>query len=202
MELSRRKLLAGVGAGVIGGSPVILASDAMFSGDDKDTPKVLSYSQWQTVQAITARLIPSDEKPGALEAHCVNFIDKALAAEEKPLAGMYRQSLEEIDRIVALRYRVSLWKLPDQQQDEFLLELQTGKLVEWQLDNVSQNAFFETLLAHTVMGFLSDPKYGGNRDHVGWKLAGFPGHVHMLGGASHEHMQGRKPFRTQWGQKL
>jgi gluconate 2-dehydrogenase gamma chain len=33
--------------------------------------------------------------------------------------------------------------------------------------------FFELLRTHTLYGFLGNPSYGGNRDHVGWKLIGF-----------------------------
>lgn len=33
--------------------------------------------------------------------------------------------------------------------------------------------FFEMVRTHTVMGFLSDPKYGGNAGEVGWKVIGF-----------------------------
>jgi gluconate 2-dehydrogenase gamma chain len=35
--------------------------------------------------------------------------------------------------------------------------------------------FFPLLVVHTRQGFLADPIYGGNRDHVGWKAIGFPG---------------------------
>lgn len=33
--------------------------------------------------------------------------------------------------------------------------------------------FFEMVRTHTVMGFLSDPKYGGNAGEAGWKWIGF-----------------------------
>jgi gluconate 2-dehydrogenase gamma chain len=33
--------------------------------------------------------------------------------------------------------------------------------------------FFELVRTHTVMGFLSDPKYGGNAGELGWKVIGF-----------------------------
>lgn len=35
--------------------------------------------------------------------------------------------------------------------------------------------FFHTLIAHTRQGFYADPVYGGNKDHIGWKVIGFPG---------------------------
>ncbi len=33
--------------------------------------------------------------------------------------------------------------------------------------------YFELVRTHTVMGFLSDPKYGGNAGEAGWKVIGF-----------------------------
>ena len=35
--------------------------------------------------------------------------------------------------------------------------------------------FFPMLVLHTRQGFYSDPVYGGNADHVGWQVIGFPG---------------------------
>jgi len=33
--------------------------------------------------------------------------------------------------------------------------------------------FFELLRTHTVLGFLGDPSYGGNRGKAGWRQIGF-----------------------------
>ena len=38
---------------------------------------------------------------------------------------------------------------------------------------IEKSDFFELLRTHTVMGFLGNPSYGGNRDKVGWKQIGF-----------------------------
>ena len=35
--------------------------------------------------------------------------------------------------------------------------------------------FFPMLLLHVRQGFYADPAYGGNRDHIGWQVIGFPG---------------------------
>lgn len=36
-------------------------------------------------------------------------------------------------------------------------------------------SFVETLVLHARCGFYSDPVYGGNKDHVGWRTIGWPG---------------------------
>ena len=40
--------------------------------------------------------------------------------------------------------------------------------------------FFEMVRAHTIMGFLAHPKYGGNRDYAGWRVTGYPDGGHHL----------------------
>lgn len=35
--------------------------------------------------------------------------------------------------------------------------------------------FFPMLVLHTRQGFYADSAYGGNRDHIGWQVIGFPG---------------------------
>ena len=62
--------------------------------------------------------------------------------------------------------------------------------------------FFETLRSHTLItGFLADPKYGGNRNFVGWKHVGYPGPSHALGGYSEEQMLGKAPVSGVWERK-
>ena len=34
--------------------------------------------------------------------------------------------------------------------------------------------FFDLLLTHTRQGFYGDPRHGGNRDLVSWKMVGLP----------------------------
>ncbi len=55
---------------------------------------------------------------------------------------------------------------------------------------------------HTIIGFLADPKYGGNRDYVGWKLLGYPGPRHARGGYTPEQMLGKEKITAIWGEKI
>ena len=59
--------------------------------------------------------------------------------------------------------------------------------------------FFETVRAHTLIGFLADPSYGGNRGHAGWRVSGYPGPRHHQGGYTPQQMLGRAPIRPVWG---
>ncbi|QRF54236.1 gluconate 2-dehydrogenase subunit 3 family protein (plasmid) [Rhizobium rosettiformans] len=150
------------------------------------------------VDAIVARLIPSDESgPGAREAGVVDFIDSQMAGfygrgerwymqgpfeegfdgqgyqSEHPPAGLYRAALEAIDAHCRDAYgNRSFADLSEDEQDEILKRMDDGEL---ELDGVSAQAFFDLILDNAIEGFFCDPIYGGNRDMVGWKLVGFPG---------------------------
>jgi gluconate 2-dehydrogenase gamma chain len=41
------------------------------------------------------------------------------------------------------------------------------------LKSIEKTEFFEAARTHTVIGFLANAEYGGNKDQVGWKLIGF-----------------------------
>ena len=42
-------------------------------------------------------------------------------------------------------------------------------------EGLSGREFFELMRKHTLEGFFSEPKHGGNRDSIGWKVLGFVG---------------------------
>ena len=56
-----------------------LEPEALRAAATSSEPVTFGPAQWQLVEALTARIIPTDHQPGAREANCVNFIDKALA---------------------------------------------------------------------------------------------------------------------------
>ncbi|MEE8042190.1 MAG: hypothetical protein V3T15_05270 [Pseudomonadales bacterium] len=71
----------------------------------------------------------------------------------------------------------------------------------WPDGDLASEQFFETVRAHTVLGFLADPKYGGNRDYAGGKVMGYPPR-HARGGYTTEQAQGEADIVTLWGDKL
>ena len=52
--------------------------------------------------------------------------------------------------------------------------------------------FFETIRTHTIMGFLSDPRYGGNIDEAGWRLIGFENKMGFTPPFGHYDAEGSK----------
>jgi gluconate 2-dehydrogenase gamma chain len=164
---------------------------------------VLSEAEWKTVEAITGRIIPTDHEPGAIEAGCVNFIDKALAHEDAALAPVYRAGLAGVDAVSIRRFAKPFTELAAEQQDEVLAALESGNADGWPAGSeLPAPRFFEALRAHTIIGFLADPKYGGNRGYAGWKVTGYPGGGHHLGGYSPPQMMGKEKIKTAWGEEV
>ena len=149
------------------------------------------------MDAITARLIPSDEfGAGARDAGVTDFIDSQLAGfygrgerwymrgpfadgletqgyqSEHAPAQLYRAAIEALDAHCEGTEGSVFAELPEDQQDAILKRIEDGEL---ELDGVSATAFFNLVLENAIEGFFSDPIYGGNRDMAGWKLVGFPG---------------------------
>jgi gluconate 2-dehydrogenase gamma chain len=201
--LSRRALLRGAslcsGGLIIGLSlhkPLALAAMA------DPGAAVLNPAQWKTVEAITGRIIPTDHQPGAIEANCVNFIDKALANEDAALVPDFIVGLSLLDRLCEARSGASFVELEPEQQDQVLKAMQSGTARPWATTEPTAGDFFEVMRTLTIMGFMADPSYGGNADMAGWRVARYPGPRHHKGGYTPAQMVGEEPIVTLWGDKM
>lgn len=144
--------------------------------------------QAKEVDALTARIIPSDDTPGAREAGAVYFIDRALATFATDDQKAYEQGLLSLQTQVAELFPgvLKFSAATAEQQDEALVYLdpENPENARPRIAGSAKRAdpflqsFFETVRMHTITAFLVDPESGGNRDAVGWKLIGRdPAHV-------------------------
>jgi hypothetical protein len=114
------------------------------------------------IEAMAAQIIPTDDTPGAREAHVVNFIDRALVTFEKWRQPEYVQGLKDLaaqtKQVVPSADRFSA--LTSAQQIQVLTAME-------------KTAFFDLVRTHTITGFFAHPAHGGNYNKVGWKLVGY-----------------------------
>jgi gluconate 2-dehydrogenase gamma chain len=115
---------------------------------DSDERMFFDEHEWATVDAATARIIPTDHDAGAREAMVVRFIDRYLAGPERVYSAadgsgflrvdgkiaevwsrhiermqqVYRDGVRELDR-TARRFGRDFADLADEQQDEVLVVL-------------------------------------------------------------------------------
>jgi gluconate 2-dehydrogenase gamma chain len=160
--------------------------------------------QWETVEAAMSRIIPSDDGPGAREAGTVRFLDRYLSGviyakadgsgfrepagadadawrqRIEALRTQYQHGIEDLDRRSREDYGEEFRALAPEQQDRVLAVVEEagdrGEAAGLQEPATEEGLdFFALLVLHTRQGFYSDPVYGGNADHVGWRHLGFPG---------------------------
>ena len=121
--------------------------------------------QRSTLEAAAGRIIPADRDPGAVEAGVVDYIENALAGYDAEHVPLYVEGVRELDKLAREKFGSAAFvQLSADQQDQVLASLEKQRSV-----------FFSLLLEHTMQGFYGDPRHGGNRDRVGWKMIGFPG---------------------------
>jgi gluconate 2-dehydrogenase gamma chain len=155
-RLRRRTFLgAGISAAVAG--------SAASCGSNKGAWRFFTDAEARTVDAICEQLIPADRDPGAREARVVNYIDLQLTRSFKKHQRTYRQGIAAADAASRKKSGKPFADLAADQQTEVLAELEE-----------SAKPFFELILAHTRQGFYGDPRHGGNRNMVSWKMLGLP----------------------------
>ena len=114
------------------------------------------------LEAATSQIIPSDDTPGAKEAHVVYFIDTALATWQKDQRGAFRKGIAELRKRARRHGAATFAALGDAQQHGVIAALDT-----------ENHQFFFTLRAATIVGMFANPEYGGNFEKNGWTLLGF-----------------------------
>ncbi|KWF32779.1 gluconate 2-dehydrogenase [Burkholderia diffusa] len=166
---------------------------------DEYKPSYFTPDEWIYLHAAVDRLIPTDTHgPGALAAGVPEYIDRQmntpyafgklwymqgpfhvdLPAEfgfQMNLSprDIYRLGIAECNRHCQRHYGEKIFAhLSRHAQDDVLKQMEQAKIM---FDEVPARTFFAFLLEHTKEGFFADPKYGGNKDMVGWKTVGFPG---------------------------
>jgi gluconate 2-dehydrogenase gamma chain len=151
------------------------AAGSMVCCTNKKSPwRFFTLDEGQTVAAIAERLIPADQDPGATEAGVVNFIDLQLMGPYKRYRASYRQGLKGVERASLEMFGHRFTELSPERQDEVLKALEGGGAVGEAWKDFSSKDFFSLILSHTMQGFYGDPRHGGNRGRVSWKMLGLP----------------------------
>lgn len=168
LELSRRAFLSRTAAAA-GTSFIFLSAPMIVSASEHAHAaqaanadfRALTAAEAEEFGAIAARIIPSDETPGATEAGAIYFMDTVLADSHADFLPPMREGLAALQAASLSAHGTPLFSaLTAAQQDALLTEIEDGK-------------FFGTVRFLTVAGTFSLPEYGGNRDLIGWKMIGF-----------------------------
>lgn len=161
-SVSRREFVAGVAALSAVWMVAGTACAREGGGASPDTKLVhFTPDQAKQVDAISARILPSDGTPGAREAGVLYFIDRTLTTFAKDQVPLFADGLTNLAAatVTAHGTGATFAGLTSEQQDALLR-------------TIEKTPFFGAIRFATIAGFLSLPKYGGNKDYVGWKFIG------------------------------
>lgn len=167
-RMSRRAFL-NTGGDVAKGSCIILTIPMILTACDQANEarinsgayNILSDEEVLEYSAIAARIIPSDESPGATEAGVSYFIDTVLGDNMEAQHQILREGLRNLQSEGLVQHNAAYFHLlSEEHQDQLLKEIESTE-------------FFNTIRFLTVAGMFSLPEYGGNKDKVGFELLGF-----------------------------
>ena len=197
-EVSRRglfKQVGAAGAAAMAGTPLApgLAQERAAPSPTATTQlealETLTAAEADTLEALVARLIPTDENgPGATEARAAHYIDRALAGALRSSREAYAAGL---DAYVQSKNGAPFARLSAPDQDAILADMETNTATGFVPDAAT---FFDLVRSHTIQGTFCDPYYGGNAHFVGWDLIGFPG-LRMAVGEDEQRMKAPSPVR-------
>lgn len=172
-QVTRRSFLAAAGAAGaawLAADPELVQAALAHARQTVATPPpyrfaALTAAQAADLEAVSMRILPSDETPGAKEAGVIHFIDKALSTFAADRKGPVLVGLDDLNKRARSKWpgTTSFAVLAPARQDELL------KVIE-------RSDFFREMRDATVIGMFANPSYGGNQNQVGWKLLGFQAH--------------------------
>ena len=125
---------------------------------DRDS---LSDQDARTLAVLCDQIIPADDFPSASQAGVVTYIDRQLARHYRRHQKTYRDGLQHAEQMSRKRFGRALAEATPSQQQEIALGLEK-----------EERAFFDLLRAHTMEGYYGNPRHGGNRDAVSWRMLG------------------------------
>jgi gluconate 2-dehydrogenase gamma chain len=165
--VTRRRIFSGV----IGWGGAALLANCSKKG--QPTPEQapgpeheLSADNWTALQAAVERILP-----GANQAGVPAYLQYWLKTRQ--FAGVRREfkvGAEVLDRQAKSAHNQVFAACAPEHQDALLKMFENGEIKQRGFDSLG---FFQRLLTLTVEGYLADPKYGGNRDQVGWRFIGY-----------------------------
>jgi gluconate 2-dehydrogenase gamma chain len=170
LTLGRRAFMASLASGIASTWLLAHVSDieaaATYAAGVTETAPYehLTADEARELDAITAAIVPTDETPGAREAHVVRFIDRSIGTfaqdQHEPLTKALQAIADAVEK-----------KRPGTRSFAALSHEDQNSLLQ-ELYEKDRPTFFAVRGA-TMAGMFANPEYGGNTNKIGWKLIGF-----------------------------
>lgn len=136
--------------------------------------RVLTEQEARILTAACDQIIPPDQDPGASNAGVVNFIDRQLATRKRKQLDTWRAGIAALDATAQRTHGAGFADIAAAAQVAVLQAIERGEGDPSLWTGIPPNDFFKRLRDFTMMGFYGDPRHGGNRDRVSWRMLGVP----------------------------
>ena len=124
----------------------------------------LTAEQAQLLDVVTAHIVPTDDTPGAREAHVVRYIDQSF----RTIFAEYQKDFADL--LVAFNEFMAGFR-PD--GAPFLRLTHSEQIAALRdLERLKPDVF-NPLRDITMNGMFSHPVHGGNYQKIGWRLIGY-----------------------------
>ncbi len=137
------------------------------------TVKGLPEDQLTLLGDVCEQIVPADDFPGARELGVATFIGRVLREAHPEWVAVYQAGLTATDLSSERLFQASFVKLNFDQQLQLLQRMERGDLPADLWPSPPAGDFFSMVRSHTMQGFYSHPRWGGNRDKLAWKMIGF-----------------------------
>lgn len=141
----------------LGTAAVAAASGAAAGcGGARGNWRYFTEQEARILDALLECIIPSDGDAGAREAGVIHYIDRQLTGRFREHQKTYR---------VGLAALLALPDAPPGNRQRMLLEMERDP---------ARRPFFDLVITHAMQGFYGNPRHGGNRNFVSWRMLGIP----------------------------
>lgn len=134
--------------------------------------RFLTEQEARTLAAWTECLIPADGDPGARDADVVRYIDTQLTGFFKRDSEKYREALAAMETDASRAHGRGFTELGLAEQTKLLAGIEAGRGERQVWGEDGGKSAFEMVLNHALQGFYGNPRHGGNRNYVSWKMLG------------------------------
>ena len=127
-----------------------------------------------SAQERIAWAVPPMTKAGAVWARVLHFIDRQLLRSSIAHRDTYRQGLKALDQSALALNQTHFSRLPPAEQEALVERLESGDLPSSLWGDLPPSDFFRLVRTHSMQGYYGDPRHGGNRDCISWRMLGVP----------------------------
>ena len=154
------------------GATAAAAATVACSAGPQGRWRALTDEEGVTLAAACDRIVPPDDFPGAADAGVVTFIDRQLATREKDQLTTWQRGVRGLEATAQQKKGKPFAELSPEEQTAALEDVEAGQVPAAAWEGLDPQAFFARLVRYTMMGFYGDPRHGGNRQHVSWRMLG------------------------------